>query len=260
MVSLFPALIVTASIIALLPDTAPVRAQLGTLIGRFLPYDVVPLLESYFAPSTQHTKSTHALIVAFLVSISGASAVITTFMEGLRRAHRLPDDCWTFWRRRARAFALVPLSLVPLGIASTLVVFGHIFVAWITHYVAPELRGPVYVIAFIVRWIVAFTGSVGLIALLYHMGTPVRQPWRRVVPGAITATAMWFFTTLVFGWYVTRFANYNQVYGSLGAGIALLFWLYIVCFSILCGAEFNEQFARHFPSNGTVEKQTNSTV
>jgi membrane protein len=78
------------------------------------------------------------------------------------------------------------------------------------------------------------------------MGTPVRQPWRRVLPGAIAATAMWFLTTLAFGWYVTRFANYSQVYGSLGAGVALLFWLYIISLSILCGAEFNVQFNAHF--------------
>jgi len=260
MVSLFPALIVAAALIALLPDNAPIHAQVGTLIARFLPSDVIPLLEGYFAPSPQHTKSTHALIVAFLVSVSGASTVITTFMEGLRRAHELPDNCWTFWSRRARALALVPLSLVPMAIASGMVIFGHIFIAWMTHYVPPEIRESAYVIAFALRWVVAFIGSVGLIALLYHMGTPIRQPWRRVVPGAITATAMWFLTTLAFGWYVTRFANYTQVYGSLGAGIALLFWLYIFPLSFFCGAELNEHFARHSHSDGAVEKQTNSTV
>ncbi len=53
---------------------------------------------------------------------------------------------------------------------------------------------------------------------------------------------MWFITTLAFGWYVTRFADYSQVYGSLGAVIALLFWLYIISLSVLCGAEFNAQF------------------
>ena len=68
------------------------------------------------------------------------------------------------------------------------------------------------------------------------------RTWRAVLPGAIVATAMWFLTTLAFGWYVTRFANYSEVYGSLGAGIALLFWLYIVSLSVLCGAEFNAQF------------------
>ena len=57
---------------------------------------------------------------------------------------------------------------------------------------------------------------------------------------------MWFVTTLIFGWYVTRFANYSQVYGSLGAGIALLFWLYIVSLSVLFGSEFNHEFRIHF--------------
>jgi membrane protein len=60
------------------------------------------------------------------------------------------------------------------------------------------------------------------------------------------ATALWFLTTLSFGWYVTRFANYSEVYGSLGVGIALLFWLYIVSLSVLCGAEFNSQFDSQF--------------
>ncbi len=70
------------------------------------------------------------------------------------------------------------------------------------------------------------------------------------------ATAMWFATTLVFGWYVTRLANYSEVYGSLGAAIALLFWLYIVSLSVLCGAEFNAQFEsqyqEHFGTTASV--------
>jgi membrane protein len=83
---------------------------------------------------------------------------------------------------------------------------------------------------------------VGLTGLIYHLGSPLRQNWVRTLPGAVAATLVWFVTTLGFGWYVTRFANYSQVYGSLGAGIALLFWLYIVFLSVLFGAEFNAQF------------------
>jgi membrane protein len=74
----------------------------------------------------------------------------------------------------------------------------------------------------------------------------MQQSWKRTLPGAMMSTAMWFLTTLIFGWYVTRFANYSQVYGSLGAGIALLFWLYIISLSVLCGAEFNTEFYHHF--------------
>jgi len=67
--------------------------------------------------------------------------------------------------------------------------------------------------------------------------------WRSSLPGATLATAMWFLTTLLFGLYVTRFANYSQVYGSLGAAIALMFWLYIIALSVLFGAEFNSQLS-----------------
>jgi uncharacterized BrkB/YihY/UPF0761 family membrane protein len=70
-----------------------------------------------------------------------------------------------------------------------------------------------------------------------------------VLPGAAVATAMWFLTTLVFGLYVTKLANYSEVYGSLGAGIALLFWLYLISLSVLCGAEFNAQLRRRGPTH-----------
>jgi membrane protein len=116
---------------------------------------------------------------------------------------------------------------------------------WLAYSVMPSMRTEVYVIASIVRWMVALAGSTGLIALIYHMGTPARQPWERVIPGAVAATVMWFLSTLIFGLYVTRYANYSQVYGSLGAGIALLFWLYLVSLSIFVGAEFNMQFYLH---------------
>ncbi|MDQ2833122.1 MAG: YihY/virulence factor BrkB family protein [Acidobacteriota bacterium] len=245
-VALFPALIVAAAVVSLLPDSAPIRFQLAIFFDRILPSDVTPLLGSYFVPSPHSIHSTHALSIAFLVSLSGASSVIATLMEGVRRANQLPEDCWTFWQRRLRALVLVPLSLLPFALASLLVVFGHFITLWLALHVMPSIRAPVYVVALLFRWTIALAGCIGIIALIYHMGTPMRQSWKRTLPGAIVATAMWFVSTLVFGWYVTRFANYSQVYGSLGVGIALLFWLYIISLSILCGAEFNTEFYERF--------------
>jgi membrane protein len=252
MVSLFPALIVAAAVVSLLPDTAPLRFQLATFFDRILPPDVSPLLQSYFVDPSHSPRSTHALIVAVLVSLTGASSVIATLMEGVRRANDLPLDCWTFWQRRLRAFLLVPLSLVPFTLATLLVVFGQFITEWLSLHLIPSARTPVFTIALLIRWAVALTGSIGIIGLIYHIGTPMQQSWKRVLPGAILSTAAWFLTTLAFGWYVTRFANYTQVYGSLGAGIALLFWLYIISLCVLCGAEFNAEFyARFFHPHAT---------
>ena len=241
MVALFPALIVIAAVIGRLPDTTPLRYQLSGFFDRILPSDVSPVLQSYFVSSPHSPRSARFLFIAFLVSVTGASSVIAKIMEGLRRANHLPRNCWSVWRRRVRAYALVPLSVLPFVITSGLVVFGHFIVVWLANVVIPSERGPVYVFALVIRWIVALTGSVGLLALLYHMGTPLQQSWKRTLPGAAAATGLWVLSTLSFGWYVTRFANYSQVYGSLGAGIALLFWLFIIALSILLGAEFNAQ-------------------
>lgn len=272
-VALFPALIVAAALVGLLPDTAPVRFQLAAFFDRVLPPGVSPLLDSAFEISPKHTHSVRALVGAGLVSFFGASNVIATLMEGFRRARNLPVHGWTFWQRRRRTFELVPLSLAPLAVASLLVVFGHTVTAWIAPTISPDVRASIYAIALLVRWGVALGASVGLIALIYHLGVPRPQPrgpqtpdargkglgvlqgqaailapqaWIPTLPGAVLATVMWFLATLAFGWYVTRFANYSEVYGSLGAGIALLFWLYIISLCVLCGAEFNAQFSAQF--------------
>jgi membrane protein len=264
-VALFPALIVAAAVIGLLPDTAPVRFQLAAFFARVLPPGVSQLLDVAFENSPQHAHSVRALISAGIVSFLGASNVIATLMEGLRRARELPVDSWGFWARRRRAFELVPLSLAPLAVFSMLIMFGHAVTGWLSSSVGPDLRESIYVVSVLVRWVVALSASVGLIALIYHLGVPdgsLRAPlvggggsetmpraWRTILPGAVMATAMWFLTTLAFGWYVTRFANYSEVYGSIGAAIALLFWLYIVSLSVLCGAEFNAQFDGLFHAN-----------
>ncbi len=264
-VALFPSLIVAAAVVALLPDSTPFRLQMSLFFDRVLPSNVTPLLDAYFSSEGKSPQTATALLSSVLVSLSGASNVMSTLMEGFRRAHELPDIPGSFWRRRGRALALVPLSLIPMALASALVVFGHYLTLWLAGQVAPSLQTAVYVIAFLLRWIIALLGSVGILAVIYHLGTDLsqhmrehleepwlRQPWRvlrsdwswrKSLPGATLATVLWFVLTLLFGFYVTRYANYGHVYGSLGAAIALLFWLYLIALSVLIGSEFNAQLA-----------------
>jgi membrane protein len=123
-----------------------------------------------------------------------------------------------------------------------------------------ELRFYVILMWRLIRWAVAFCASVIALALIYHYGVPrqkrpvgsgkmayVRGRWRETMPGAVIATACWFIATIGYGFYLTRFADYSIVYGSLGAGIATLVWLYMVSLSVLIGAEFNAQL---FPLSG----------
>jgi membrane protein len=160
-------------------------------------------------------------------------------MEGFRRAYRLPLNNWGFWQRRLRALLLVPIVLIPLSLATLLLVFGRQFEAWMIDNAGHELRHFVLFVWRMVRWAISlFTGAT-VLGALYHFGTHRKEHWAWVGPGAVAATILWFPATLAFGWYVTRIADYSMFYGSFGAGIATLVWLYISSFSALIGAELN---------------------
>ena len=182
MVALFPALIVAAAVIGFLPDTAPLRFQLSAFFDRILPPDVSPLLQSYFVDSPHGTHSTRGLIVSFLVSLTGATSVLATLMEGVRRANDLPIDCWTFWQRRRRALLLVPLSLVPFGLASLILVFGQFATRWLAFHMTPSVRPSVLFLAVLIRWVIALTASVGITALIYHLGSPMHNHGNALFP------------------------------------------------------------------------------
>jgi membrane protein len=153
----------------------------------------------------------------------------------------LPLKSWSGWKRAAIAFALVPLSIIPLAMASFALIFGHQIGQWLTLNSGQTLHSSVTVLQTILRWVVAMLTSIAVLTIIYHVGVPRTQSWRCVVPGSVLSTAIWFPATVLFGLYVTRYANYSVVYGSLGAGIALLIWLYIINISIMIGAEFNAQ-------------------
>jgi membrane protein len=90
-----------------------------------------------------------------------------------------------------------------------------------------------------IRWLIAGLTSIAVMALIYHNAVPRTQPWHSVIPGATLASAMWFLATTLFSWYLQRYADYSILYGSLGVGIALLVWMYMISLVVLVGAEFN---------------------
>ena len=274
MVALFPALVVIAAAVALLPPWLPLKMQMAEFFERLLPETISPLLDWYFATAHHASQTAGALLSSGLVSLMGAANVMATLMEGFRRSHDLPLPRGSFWARRGRALVLVPLSLLPMTAASALVVFGHLLTHWLAAQIPAVVRPGFFAASLILRWTLALGTSVCILAVVYHLGTDmsrhlreemepmVREPWvmlrpewswRASLPGAALATVLWFASTLSFGFYVTRFANYGRVYGSLGAAIALMVWLYIIALIVLIGAEFNAQYAAEHRTGNTAE-------
>jgi membrane protein len=238
MLMLFPGLLLLTTILALAPDSSHVRMEMRNALEQFLPGDTMDLVQAYF--QTQHIRPVQVLLSAGGLSLLAGLGMILTLMEGFRRAYRIQDDeDWGFWGRRITALLLIPSCLIPMGFATLLVIFGHSIEIWMIDNAGHELRHVVIFLWRLLRWVIAMSTSTSVLALIYHFGTRRREHWTRILPGAVFATTIWFPLTLIFGWYVTRVADYSILYGSLGTGIATMVWLYLTFIAVLAGAEYN---------------------
>jgi membrane protein len=233
----FPAIVVLTTLLAQVPEGTSMVGEVRSSLDQFLPAGSMDLLQS--ALETNHFYSTKVLLSATSLSVFAGLGLMLSLMEGFRRAYELPREEWSYRQRVVRAFMLVLLVLVPLWLASLLLVFGQQFETWMINNSGHELRLIVLFFWRLVRWALAATTSVTVLAALYHFGTKRGEHWKWVIPGALGATGVWFPATLLFGWYVIRVADYSMFYGSFAAGIATLVWLYITSLSALLGAELN---------------------
>jgi membrane protein len=266
--SIFPALLVVTTLFATMPSSDDVRGVLRSALQQVMPPDTMQLVQSYFIVNP--ARSVRIVAGSTFVSVFAAMGVLLSLMEGFRRAYNLPPGQWGFWRERLVALLLVPATLVPMSAATLFLAFGHTIEHWMIANSDHDLRFYVIWLWRLIRWAIALAASVVSLAMIYHYGVPrlkrpaasgkiayVRGQWRETMPGAAIATASWFIITIVYGFYLTRFADYSIVYGSLGAGIATLVWLYMVSLAILAGAEFNAQL---FPLTGVDQLPPGQTV
>jgi membrane protein len=237
MLMLFPALLVITTLVAQVEEGGRVLGGVRAILDQLLPPDTLAMLQSLVFE--QHLRSAQVLLSALGLSVFAALGVMLSLMEGFRRAYRLPADQWGFWARRGRALLLVPIVLVPLSVATLLIVFGHQIELWMIETAGHDMRHIVLFFWRMVRWSISMAASVAVLTALFHFGTRRTEGWRGVLPGAVAGTFLWFPSTLAFGWYVTRDANYSRFYGPFAAGIATLVWLYITAFTVLIGAELN---------------------
>ena len=245
--SFFPLLTATAAILV----EANAEA-ISRILSRALFEVVPPGTESLvmYQFTVRGERSTALLVTASVISVWAATGLITSLMEGFRAAYHIPCGR-SFLRERTIAVLLVFAAAVPAVGASALVLFGQrverTALFWLG--VIPqgvELQGWVQLAWRLARFGIAFTAIVLVTSVLYYLGPNRRQSWRRVWPGALLATILWFIATLGFAWYVGNIADYNVLYGSIGAVIALLVWMYVISAVALIGCEFNAELERAF--------------
>jgi membrane protein len=244
LLAFFPVLTTLAAILVQVKADATART-----IARLL-YDVVP-------PGTNETvkmlfivhgeRPSWLLISAMLLAAWGASGAIVSLIEGFRTIYRT-TDARSFVRERVLAMFLVLTSLLPVLAASALIVFGKriekSLLAWIglIHATdAPELAGWVTLAGLVLRFLMAFAAIVLASSILYYAAPERKQSFRQILPGAMLATILWLLATVGFGWYVRNIVDYNLLYGGVGAGLALLVWMYVLAVILFLGCEFNAE-------------------
>src|SRR5215813_753902 len=231
----FPALLVVGSVLATLKRGDVYLREISYALGRILPAGSATAI-AYLRGTSQ--RPVGLLISTSLLTLWTASGTMISWMEGFRNAYALPKT-WGLLKERLIAFSLVIMAGIPLTFATVMVAFGSGIETRILFHTGHEFSLYISLLWTVTRWIIATLTSIAVIALIYHNAVPRTQPWHSVLPGATLATGMWYFVTAVFGWYLRNYANYNVIYGSLGFGIALLVWMYLVSLVILVGSEFN---------------------
>ena len=235
----------------------PVLTTLATILVQAHANDVAHTISSFLyevvPPGTEDVvvmlfvvhgeRPRYLLIGAVILALWAASGAMMSMLEGFRSIYRIPSGR-SFLHERAIAILLVLVAAAPVLGASGLIVFGVRAEQMLIHWLglAPtghDLRGWVILIGRLLRFGVAFASFVVVTALMYFIGPNRKQSFPQVFPGAMLATFLWLISTLGFGWYVRHVANYNVLYGSVGAGLALLVWMYVLSVTTLLGCEFN---------------------
>jgi len=214
-------------------------------IASFL-YEVVPpgtedVVLRLFVVKGQ--RPVYLLVVAVMFAVWAASGTMMSLMEGFHGIYHTPSSR-SFVRERVIAILLVFVTAIPVLGASALIVFGTRAEGALSGWLGlarqeEQLQGWAVLMGQAVRYVLAFISMVVVTVFIYYIGPNRRQRFRTVLPGSVLATVLGFLATLFFGWYVRHVADYNVVYGSVGAGLALLVWMYLLAIITLYGCEFN---------------------
>jgi membrane protein len=180
--------------------------------------------------------------LSFLVSLWAGSRALNVYVDTITIAYGLSGVRGVI-RTRLRAFVLyigglgVGLVIIPVLVAGPTLVL---------HWLPEGAR-----VLHLLYWPVLILVSVVFLALLYYLSVPVRTAWWRGVPGGAVALAIWVLGSLILRLYLDGSASGVTVYGSLGAAIAVLAWLYVTALAVLIGAALNAEIDKLWPGEYT---------
>jgi membrane protein len=247
LLALFPAIAALISVYGLFTDPAQIGAQLAALSG-VIPGDGMQLIQGQIAALTAKGQGTlgFAAIISLLVSLWSANNGIKSLIGGLNVVYH---------EHEKRSF--VKLTLVAFAFTIGTILFAIIALfAVVLIPILLNFLGLGFATAALInllRWPAMFVVVSVMLSVIYRYG-PSRNwaRWQWVSWGGAAAAFLWIAVSLLFSFYVANFANYNKTYGSLGAVIGFMTWIWISSIIVLMGAELNAELEQQTERDSTI--------
>jgi len=240
LLAVFPAITALVSCYGLFANPSTIGANLQTL-SLMLPDGSFQIVQDQVARVLM--KGNTALGATFLFGLAfalwSANAGVKAVIDALNVVYE---------EREKRSFvrlSLIALAFTCAGIAALLLMVSAVVAlplllgqVGVDIGLAPESR----IIISLARWPLLLAILLTALALLYRFG-PSRQParWQWLSVGTLAAALLWIAGSSLLSWYLSNFANYSATYGSLGAAIGLMMWMWMSAIIVLCGAELNSE-------------------
>src|SRR3954452_21211986 len=247
LLALFPALAALVSIYGLFADPATIQDHLNLLSG-VLPGGALDIIGEQVKRITSKGSGTlgFTFFSGLAISLWSANAGVKAVFDALNVAYGEEEKRgFIALNLRSLAFTLgmIVFALVAIGaIVVVPVLLNFIGLGKVTEWTIS-----------LARWPVLLGAIVLVLAVLYRYG-PSRDTaqWRWISAGSLVAAVVWGISSMLFSWYVANFGNYNETYGSLGAVIGFMTWMWLSTTVVLVGAELNAEI-EHQTAHDTTE-------
>ena len=232
--ALFPFFLFLTALLGYLPIPNLMDQIMGWL-AQVMPGEALSLVQDNVGNLV--TKQRGGLLsFGILAALWTSSSAITAISDALNHAYDV-EEGRPFWKLRGTAILLtIGLSIFLIS-SIVLLMFGPQIGGWLADFVG--LGGAFEIAWNILRWPVILVLVITAVAAIYYFAPDVEQSWKWITPGSVFAVFLWLLVSLGFSYYVNNFGSYDQTYGSIGAIIILLTWMYVSGFVILVGGEIN---------------------
>jgi len=203
-----------------------------------LPHDVAGLIGDQLIQAVKSSEGQKglAILIAFLVALYGGTNGAGAIITALNIAYEEKE------KRSLLRFYLIAITMTLAAVMLAVIALTGVTVAASLERVFPLAPDVLVLLGQGVAYFALIFVAAGVAATLYRYG-PSREDarWKWITPGSMFTSISWLLLTILFGIWVSTVSDYSATYGSLGAIVVLMLWLYLTGFILLTGAEINSE-------------------